>query len=149
MYCVYYWIPMANRLTHQATGRTSLGQKEGFFTGTTEWDSFSAYSLETVCKPKHFYPQVIICWENFRFFPFPIITLTRLATNMAESVTAEEETESLGHMLRSGRVESLDKPVFSILKILRTDFQSDCTSLQFHQPWMRGSFSHILVSVCC
>ena len=55
--------------------------------------------------------------------------------NTVEHVSLLYAGESSGYMARSGIARSSSSIVFSFLRNCQTDFQSVCTSLQFHQQW--------------
>lgn len=67
-------------------------------------------------------------------FPFP----SYCESNMAEQVPVEQDVESFEHMPRTGGAGSYGRLTLSFLRVLYSDFDSGCTSLQSHSR--RGFF---------
>ena len=55
--------------------------------------------------------------------------------NVVQHVTRWHDGISFGHMPKSGTAVSSGRNVSKFLRNLQTDFQNDCTSLQFYQQW--------------
>jgi hypothetical protein len=61
--------------------------------------------------------------------------ISRAAMNIVEHVSLLPVGTSSGYMPRRGIAGSTGSTMSSFLKNRQTDFQSDCTSLQYHQQW--------------
>lgn len=51
---------------------------------------------------------------------------------MAEQVPVEQDVKSFGHMPRNGIARTYGRFISSFVRILHSDFESGCTSLQSH-----------------
>lgn len=67
-----------------------------------------------------------------------LVIVIRAAVHMAEQVSMEEDVESFGHILKSGKDGSYR---FLVFRDPHAHFQSSCSSLQLHQQRMQGPFS--------
>jgi hypothetical protein len=61
--------------------------------------------------------------------------INRAAMNIVEHVSLLQVGTSSGYMPRIGNAESYSSTMSNCLRIRQNDFQSGCTSLQFHQQW--------------
>jgi hypothetical protein len=75
--------------------------------------------------------------------------LLGMYTNTEEHVSLLYVRAPFGYMPRSGIATSSGNTMFNFLRLCQSDFQSSCTSLQFHQQRWVLLFLHIFVSICC
>ena len=69
---------------------------------------------------------------------FQVLAITNSAAmNIVEQMLLQYVRESLGYIPKSGIAGSWGRLTPSFLRNCHTDFQSGCTSLHFHQQWMR------------
>jgi hypothetical protein len=61
--------------------------------------------------------------------------------NIVEYVPLWHGEASFGYMPKSGITGSSGRSISNFLRILQINFQSGCTSLQFHQKWRSVTFS--------
>jgi hypothetical protein len=67
---------------------------------------------------------------------FQLLAIINMAAmNIVEYVSLLHVGASSGYMPRRGIAVSLGNTMSNFLRNRQTDFQSDCTSLQFHQQW--------------
>jgi hypothetical protein len=67
--------------------------------------------------------------------------INKAAMNIVEHVFLLQVETSSGYMPRRGIVVSSGTTMSNFLRNCRTDFQSDCTSLQSYQKWRSVPFS--------
>jgi hypothetical protein len=72
---------------------------------------------------------------SFQFLAF----INKATMNIVEHVFLLYFRKSSGYMPKSGIAGSSGNNMFNFLRNCQTDFQSGCTSFQFHQQWGRGS----------
>jgi hypothetical protein len=60
---------------------------------------------------------------------------TKAAMNIEEHVSLWHGGVSFGYIPKSGIAGSSGRSISNFLRNLQIDFQSGCTSLQFHQQW--------------
>lgn len=61
--------------------------------------------------------------------------INKAAMNIVEHVSLFYVGASFGYMPKRGIAGSSGSSMSNFLRILQTDFQNGCTSLQFHQQW--------------
>jgi hypothetical protein len=68
--------------------------------------------------------------------PFQLLAIiNKVAMNIVEHVSLLQVGTSSGYMLRSVTAGSSGSTMSNFLRKCQNDFQSVCTSLQFHQQW--------------
>jgi hypothetical protein len=76
---------------------------------------------------------------------FPVSEYYKYAMNIVEHVSLLHVRASFGYMLRSGIAGSSGSTMSNFLRNHQTDFQSGCTSLQFHQQWRIHPHQYLLL----
>ena len=81
---------------------------------------------------------------------FQLLVITnKAAMNIVEHVPLWHSGASFGYIPKSGIAGSSGRSISNFLRNLQIDFQSGCTSLQFHQQWRSvplspHPFQHVL-----
>lgn len=67
--------------------------------------------------------------KDIRLITFPGI-VSKVAMNLAEQVSVEENVKSFGHMATRGIIGLYGRSIFCFLRFVHTDSHSDWASLQ-------------------